>query len=58
MRELVGRLLSIGAAEGDDEDTTLRKVLLLVAALTIAPLAATRRTSRPASRGRRMPERS
>ena len=32
MRELIGRLLSIGAADGDDEDTTLRKVLLLVAA--------------------------
>jgi len=39
MRELLGRLLSIGAAEGDDEDTTLRKVILLVAALTIAGLA-------------------
>ncbi len=39
MREVLGRLLSIGAADGDDEDTTLRKVLLLVAALTIAALA-------------------
>jgi class 3 adenylate cyclase len=36
---LLGRLLSIGAEPGDDEDTRLRKVLLLVAALTIAPLA-------------------
>jgi len=39
MRELLGRLLAIGADPGDDEDTRLRKVLLLVAALTIAPLA-------------------
>lgn len=39
MSRLLGRLLSIGADPGDDEDTRLRKVLLLVAALTIAPLA-------------------
>lgn len=39
MRGLLGRLLTIGADRGDDEDTRLRKVLLLVAALTIAPLA-------------------
>lgn len=39
MRGLLGRLLAIGADPGDDEDTGLRKVLLLVAALTIAPLA-------------------
>ena len=39
MRGLLGRLLAIGADPGDDEDTRLRKVLLLVAALTIAPLA-------------------
>ncbi|MEO8247560.1 MAG: adenylate/guanylate cyclase domain-containing protein, partial [Chloroflexota bacterium] len=32
-------LLGIGADPADDEDTRLRKVLLLVAALTIAPLA-------------------
>ncbi len=39
MRGALGRLLSIGADPADDEDTALRKVLLLVAALTIAPLA-------------------
>ncbi len=39
MRGLLGRLVAIGADPGDDEDTRLRKVLLLVAALTIAPLA-------------------
>ena len=39
MRGLLGRLLAIGADARDDEDTALRKVLLLVAALTIAPLA-------------------
>lgn len=39
MSGLLRRLLSIGADPGDDEDTRLRKVLLLVAALTIAPLA-------------------
>lgn len=39
MRGLLGRLFAIGADPGDDEDTRLRKVLLLVAALTIAPLA-------------------
>ncbi len=39
MRRLLGRLLAIGADRDDDEDTRLRKVLLLVAALTIAPLA-------------------
>ena len=37
--DLVSSLLSIGADRGDDADTRLRKVLLLVAALTIAPLA-------------------
>ena len=36
---LLSRLLSVGADPGDDADTRLRKVLLLVAALTIAPLA-------------------
>ena len=39
MSGVLGRLLSIGADPEDDEDTRLRKVLLLVAALTIAPLA-------------------
>ena len=39
MKRLLGRLLAIGADPADDEDTRLRKVLLLVAALTIAPLA-------------------
>lgn len=39
MRGWIGRLLGIGADPADDEDTRLRKVLLLVAALTIAPLA-------------------
>ncbi len=39
MRVLLGRLLAIGADPGDDEETRLRKVLLLAAALTIAPLA-------------------
>lgn len=39
MRGVLARLLSIGADPSDDEDTGLRKVLLLVAALTIAPLA-------------------
>ncbi|HEX5093123.1 MAG TPA: adenylate/guanylate cyclase domain-containing protein [Burkholderiales bacterium] len=39
MRGILGRLLAIGADAGDDEDTRLRKVLLLAAALTIAPLA-------------------
>lgn len=39
MRGTLGRLLSIGADPADDDDTRLRKVLLLVAALTIAPLA-------------------
>ncbi len=39
MRGLLSRLLAIGADPADDEDTRLRKVLLLVAALTIAPLA-------------------
>ncbi len=39
MHGLLSRLLAIGADPGDDEDTRLRKVLLLVAALTIAPLA-------------------
>ena len=35
MRGLLGRLFAIGADPGDDEDTRLRKVLLLVAALTM-----------------------
>jgi class 3 adenylate cyclase len=39
MGRLLGRLLTIGAEPADDEDTRLRKVLLLVAAFTIAPLA-------------------
>jgi class 3 adenylate cyclase len=39
MPGLLGRLLAIGADPGDDEDTGLRKVVLLVAALTIAALA-------------------
>jgi class 3 adenylate cyclase len=39
MTGLVQRILSIGADAADDADTRLRKVLLLVAALTIAPLA-------------------
>lgn len=39
MRGWIRRLLAIGADPADDEDTRLRKVLLLVAALTIAPLA-------------------
>ncbi len=39
MQRLIQRILSIGADPADDADTRLRKVLLLVAALTIAPLA-------------------
>lgn len=39
MQGLVAWLVSIGADPTDDEDTRLRKVLLLAAALTIAPLA-------------------
>lgn len=39
MRRLIARLSAIGANPGDGEDTRLRKVLLLVAAITIAPLA-------------------
>jgi class 3 adenylate cyclase len=39
MQRIVGRLLSIGADPADDADTRLRKLLLVVAALTIAPLA-------------------
>ena len=39
MRGLLGRVLAIGADSGDDEDTRLRTVLLVLAALTIAPLA-------------------
>ena len=39
MGETLGRLLTIGAEPDDDEDTRLRKVLLLVAALIITPLA-------------------
>ena len=39
MDEPLGRLLAIGAEADDDEDTRLRKFLLLVAALVITPLA-------------------
>ena len=39
MSGLLGRLLTIGADAEDDEDTRLRKVLLLVAALTVGPLS-------------------
>ena len=39
MRQLVARLLSIGADPGDDEELRLRKVLLLTAAFTILPPA-------------------
>src|SRR5918994_6435495 len=39
MSGLLGRLLTIGTDPQDDEDTRLRKVLLLVAALTVASLA-------------------
>jgi len=39
MGETLGRLLTIGAEPEDDEDTRLRKVLLVVAALIITPLA-------------------
>jgi class 3 adenylate cyclase len=39
MRALLGRLLALGVRPDDDEDTRLRKFLLLVAVLTIAPLA-------------------
>jgi class 3 adenylate cyclase len=35
----LGRLLAIGVDPGDDEDTRLRKLLLLAATLTITPLA-------------------
>jgi class 3 adenylate cyclase len=37
--ELLRRLLTVGADAHDDEDTRLRKFLLLVAALAITPLA-------------------
>jgi class 3 adenylate cyclase len=37
--ELLRRLLTVGADPRDDEDTRLRKFLLLVAALAITPLA-------------------
>ncbi len=40
MGEWLGRLLAIGAEPDDDEDTRLRKFLLLVAALALTPLAA------------------
>ena len=40
MSGLLRRVLTIGAAADDDEDTRLRKFLLLVAAFTITPLAA------------------
>jgi class 3 adenylate cyclase len=39
MRAQLGRLLALGVRPEDDEDTRLRKVVLLVASLTIAPLA-------------------
>ena len=39
MSALLPRLLAVGVADDDDEDTRLRKLLLLVAALTITPLA-------------------
>jgi class 3 adenylate cyclase len=39
MTTLLRRLLSIGADPGDDEDTRLRKLLLVVAALVTTPLA-------------------
>jgi class 3 adenylate cyclase len=39
VRTLLGRLLALGVRPEDDEDTRLRKFLLLVAVLTIAPLA-------------------
>jgi class 3 adenylate cyclase len=39
MGETLGRLLAIGVAPDDDEDTRLRKFLLVVAALVITPLA-------------------
>ena len=39
MRQLVVRVLSIGADPADDEELRLRKVLLLTAALAILPLA-------------------
>ena len=37
--DLLARVLAVGAEPGDDEDTRLRKVLLLVATLVITPLA-------------------
>lgn len=40
MGELVSGLLALGAEVGDDEDTRLRKFLLLVAALVLTPLSA------------------
>ena len=40
MRGFLGRLLAIGAEPDDDEDTKLRKFLLVVAAVAITPLAA------------------
>ena len=39
MRRLVGRVLRIGAAEGDTEDERLRKVLLLAATVMVVPAA-------------------
>jgi len=39
MGELLRRLLAVGAEPDDDEDTRSRKLLLLVAALAITPLA-------------------
>lgn len=40
MTEAIRRLLALGADPRDDEDTRLRKLLLLVAALTVTPLSA------------------
>ena len=39
MRRLVGRVLRIGAAEGDTEDERLRKVLLLAVTVMVVPAA-------------------
>ncbi len=39
MRGLLSRVLVIGADRADDEDTRLRKLLLLVTALTMTPLS-------------------
>lgn len=39
MSTLIGRIIAIGAEAGDDDDTRLRKFLLLVAALIVTALA-------------------